>query len=332
MAVLYLQHNAIDKAKWDALVMQSRQRQVYAMSWYLDAVAAGWEALVETDLAGDYRNVMPVPWKRKLGIRYVQQPLFCQQLGIYSSAGVVPEAIFHAFLQELYQRFRYVINLHFNVANPLPDGLSPNLPFSYTATHYLPLHKPYAQLQSAYTRDRKLNLKRACKAGLTIQESSDIEPLIQFFKQETAGQIYGGVAAVAYQQLRALYQVLQERGMARLYYTLDRQGRLNSGCLFVIWQGYIIYLFNAAPQHGRKQNGRTLIIDHVIRQYAGQEMILDFESPVEEQEAIVHFYESFGPEAMPIPVLRYNQLPTGIRQIRDVRMRLVQKLQRKSKP
>ncbi|WP_161889446.1 GNAT family N-acetyltransferase [Pontibacter russatus] len=325
MPVLYLKHPDIDRTQWDAVVERSRQRQVYALTWYLDVVAPGWEAVVELDAAGAYITVMPVPWRSRFGIRYIQQPLFCQQLGIYGLTETVAEATYIAFVQEVCQRFRYVSGYHFNTANKLPAGLPPEVYISQTLTLYLPLNKPYEQLYQGYTRDRKMNLKRAQKAELAIEESTDIEPVIRFFREQAAGRIYGGVSEAAYMQLRQLYEALRQRGIARLCYTTDASGRKNGGCLFVIWGGHIVYLFNAAPQHGRKQNGRTLLINHIIREYAGQEMLLDFESPNEREQDILHFYKSFGPEATPIPVLRYDRLPSGVRYIKEVRMRLVRR-------
>lgn len=326
MPILYLKHTDIDLRQWDAVVTHSPQRQVYAMSWYLDVVSPGWEGVVETDAAGSYRTVMPVPWRRKLGMRYVQQPLFCQQLGIYSLEQRVAETTFQVFTQEIYQRFRYVVDYSFNTDNALPPLLLPEVQVEQTVTLYLSLHHSYEQLYKGYSRDRKMNLKRAQKAGLQLRESDDIAPIIQFFKEETAGRIFGGVAEEAYEMLRQLYRVLREQGVAKLCYTTDSEGRKNSGCLFILWGGRIVYIFNAAPQHGRKKNGRTLMIDHMIREYAGQEVLFDFESPDEREPDILHFYKSFGPEVKPIPVLKYNRLPKGIKLVREARMRLVRKL------
>lgn len=326
MPILYLRHTDIDLEQWDAVVAGSPQRQVYAMSWYLDVVSPEWDGVVEADTAGKYRTVMPVPWRRKLGMRYVQQPSFCQQLGIYSLEEKIAEATYQAFTQEVYRHFRYVVGYNFNTGNLLPPLLLPEVQVEHTVTLYLNLHGSYEQLCKRYTKDRKVNLRRAQKAGLQLRESDDIEPLIQFFKEETADRIYGGVAAGAYEVLRQLYQVLREKDVAKLLYTTDREERKNSGCLFIFWGGRIVYIFNAAPQHGRKQNGRTLMIDHMIREHAGQEVVFDFESPDEREQDILHFYKSFGPEVTPIPLLKYNRLPKGIQLVREARMQLVRKL------
>jgi hypothetical protein len=54
---------------------------VYAYSWYLDIVSPGWDALVKDD----YKSVMPLTWRKKYGIKYLYQPFFTQQLGVFSS-------------------------------------------------------------------------------------------------------------------------------------------------------------------------------------------------------------------------------------------------------
>ena len=320
MSIFYLPHHQIDKPQWDALIKASEQGQVYALSWYLDVVSPGWEAVVEQDDAGKYKAAMPVPWRKKLGMPYVQQPLFCQQLGVYTLEASIPATVYQRFWAEVQKRFKYVVGYQFNTDNQLPQQLAQD----QTYTLYLDLNKPYEALRHHYTRDRKLNLKRAQKAGLQLQQSQDLEPLIRFFKEETASRIYGGVLEEAYEVLRRLYLAMQARGLAQLYYTLDAEGSINAGCLFTVWRNRIVYIFNAAAAHGRKQNGRTLILDHVIRKYASQNFILDFESPDDREPDIVHFYRSFGAQTMPIPVLKYNRLPQSIKLIRELRMKLAQ--------
>ncbi len=46
-------------------------------------MAAGqWDALV----LDDYQAVMPLTWRSKFGIRYLYQPAFTQQTGIFSAS------------------------------------------------------------------------------------------------------------------------------------------------------------------------------------------------------------------------------------------------------
>jgi hypothetical protein len=79
--ISYLKHPEIDKQKWDLCIASSSNGMANVNSWYLDIVSPGWEALVQDN----YKAIMPVPLKRKYNIPYIIQPLFVQQLGIFSS-------------------------------------------------------------------------------------------------------------------------------------------------------------------------------------------------------------------------------------------------------
>ncbi len=79
MVIKYLKHKDIDKNKWDECINEAPNGLIYGMSWYLDRVCPGWDALV----SDDYEAVMPLPWKQKMGLKYVYHPLFAQQLGVF---------------------------------------------------------------------------------------------------------------------------------------------------------------------------------------------------------------------------------------------------------
>ncbi|MEA3446653.1 MAG: hypothetical protein U9R19_18205, partial [Bacteroidota bacterium] len=81
MAIRFLIHKQIDKRKWNQCIKSSVNGIVYAYSWYLDIVSENWEALVEDD----YKSVMPLTINEKYGISYLRQPIFTQQLGVFSS-------------------------------------------------------------------------------------------------------------------------------------------------------------------------------------------------------------------------------------------------------
>ncbi|WP_276499575.1 GNAT family N-acetyltransferase [Pontibacter litorisediminis] len=317
-----LQHNEIDKAAWDACVEASGQRQVYALSWYLDVVTPGWQAVVEQE-HGIYTCVMPLPVRRKYGILYLQQPLFCQQLGIYARQELRPEQA-KKLLAVVRQHFRYTSGYAFCTGNyaSLQRIEQPELQPLYTL--YLDLNRPYEQLWKGYTRDRKYNLNKARREDLRLVHSQDIEPIIQLFRQNIEHKVYGGVDESAYEMLRRLYTACVEKGITELVYTLDADGSITAGGLFLYYGGYIIYIFNAADASGRKRNGRTLILDDIIRRNASTPQILDFESPM--IPSIAGFYQSFGPEPVPFYEWKYNRLPLPLRLLKKARQQVLLRL------
>ncbi|MFT2007065.1 GNAT family N-acetyltransferase [Pontibacter sp. 13R65] len=318
--IRYLRHHELNKKAWDACISASPERQVYALSWYLDVVSPGWWAVV-VEQEGAYVAVLPLPVTRKIGMLYLRQPLFCQQLGIFATAKCNAQQV-GEMLQVVRNHFRLSTTYSFNTAN---TDLLKQVPgweaeFRTCYTHYLPLNQPYGTIVKNYTRDRKLNLKRAQQAGLHLVEQADPEPMIKFFKENVQHKIYGGVDEAAYTLLRTLYQELRQRQLVKLWYTATADGELNAAAMFVFYEGRIIYLFNAANAAGRAKNGRTLLLDEVIRQNANSHWVLDFESP--SLDNIAHFYASFGSTPAPFIMWPYNRLPLPLRLLRQLRIDL----------
>ena len=321
--IRYLRNSQINYPKWDACVESAPQRLVYALSWYLDVVSPGWAGLVE-EQDGRYIAVMPLPVKRQFGIHYLQQPFFCQQLGFFSETGTeLPEI----FLAKITRQFQLISQYSFNTHNTRffsPEDIQ-HVKFFTHHTHHLNLNRSYEDIYQHYSHDRKTNLKRSRKAGLLITESADIEPLIRLFKEDAASRIRGGVSAIAYGQLRKLYKVLAAKGLATLLYTQTPTGETDAGCFFVIYGQKIIYLFNAASVAGRRRNGRSLMIDFMIRKYAGQPYIFDFESPAA-VASIIRVYQGFGAAPAPFYTITYNKLPAPVKFLKKARQLIYQKV------
>ena len=317
-----LPRHQIDATAWDACVAISRQRILYGYSWYLDAVLPSpswkWEGLVLTDEAERYQAVMPVPLRRKqiIGVTYewvVHQPFFCQFLSVFSRAPTLnPEP----FFQVIQQRFRYGSIL--NVAwQPTDSSVFDTL--RVQTTLMLDLAVGYEAICQHYTRDRKVNLRRAKRADWTVTESNNLEPLLNLFRENHADTIRGGVADWAYAMLRNLMSELHQRGLATLRYAIYNE-QIEAGALFAHEGNRIIYLFNAASAVGRQGNARTLLIDQMIREKAGNPVIFDFESP--EKLSIREFYRSFGAIEEPFWTMRWSRLTTLERTIQRLRNRL----------
>ncbi|MGV3587151.1 MAG: GNAT family N-acetyltransferase [Adhaeribacter sp.] len=319
----YLSNRQINYAAWDACVATSEQRLVYALSWYLDVVTPGWAGLVE-EQDGQYVAVMPLPVKQQFGINYLAQPLFCQQLGFFAKTNSIqPEQ----FIAAAKRHFSLISKYSFNTTNTflLKSDENSNLQVYRHYTHLLNLNQSYKAIYQNYSRDRKLNLKRSQKAGLVIEESTDIGILIRLFKEDAASRIRGGVSEAAYAQLQQLYQALAAKGLATLLYTQTPTGEIDAGCLFVTYGQKIIYLFNAASVAGRSRNGRSLMLDYIIQKYAGQPYVFDFESPAD-IASIIRVYQGFGAMQAPFYTITQNNLPVPLKFLKKVRQFLYLKV------
>src|ERR1700722_8552724 len=114
--IRYLKRKDIDTARWDQCINGSPNGLIYGFHYYLDHMAAGqWDALV----LDDYAAVMPPPGPRKPGIRFLYQPAFTQQTGIFSHEALTPDVI-QAFLAASARHFRFA-EIFLNHGNPLPS-------------------------------------------------------------------------------------------------------------------------------------------------------------------------------------------------------------------
>ena len=81
MPIKYIKRKDIDDSKYNECIQGSNQSLLYGYTWYLDIVCDQWDVLV----LNDYEVVMPIPWRKKYFIKYVYQPLWVLQLGIFSN-------------------------------------------------------------------------------------------------------------------------------------------------------------------------------------------------------------------------------------------------------
>jgi hypothetical protein len=336
--ILLARHQINDEA-WNTLIANARHSVPYAYTWYLDCVSPDWQALVSvesgelmvdstrvSDHRGtssfEYSMVMPLPVRKKWGMSVVQQPLFCQYLGLFSANDISEEEV-ALFLESLNRHFSYISVYDFH---PAHTGILRKVLPGYSdfevqekATHWLNLEKPYSELAGKYSADRKNNLKKSRRYPWVGQESTDVEPLISLFKEHHADQIQN-VQESAYVLLRNLTRILLEKHLARIEYA-SLQGTLHAGVMIIETHKLGIYIFNAADAVGRMGNARTFLLDAYLRQKAESLKIFDFESP--EVASIAQFYESFGAERQEFCSINKNKLPFPFRQLQDWRKRWI---------
>lgn len=139
-------YNDIDFEKYSQCIEKSVQRKYSAAKQFLDLTSdKKWEILVY----GDYEAVMPVPYVIKLGIKIVQNPRLCQQLGIYSREDDQEiNDLFYTFLCKKYN-VRYY---SFNDTNQFSFILK-------SRKNYLILPDLYQNVFSKYSPKRKRKLR-----------------------------------------------------------------------------------------------------------------------------------------------------------------------------
>jgi len=276
----YLKHHQIDKVRWDTCIDHSLNRLIYAKSWYLDMVSPKWEALVN----GDYSMVMPLPVKRKLFLSYLVQPVFTQQLGIFSVNEISSNDII-SFLEHIPGKFfRQIFTLNSSNIIPASQGMISRQNLE------LDLHKEYAAIYKGFNENTKRNIKKAVNAGIKVGQSEDTGLFLSLYikyakeKPNNAGLI----------KLGKIITTSLKNDLGKIVFARSESGEMVAGAFFLKDLGRIIYLASFTTSEGQDSSAMFLIMDDMIRKHAMTPHILDFEGSM--IPGIARFFAGFGAE------------------------------------
>ncbi len=309
-----MKHDEIDTKKWDHCIDRAVNGMIYAYSWYLDLVNDNWEALVEND----YERVMPLTNGRKFGIRYLYQPFFTQQLGIFSRAQLSHDVV-AGFLQAIPRKYCFA-EINLNTHNKIEK---PDARFSPWLTHELDLIGDYESIAAGYSKNLKRNLKKAQEGYVNIVENIKPDNVIRIFR-ENKGRGLKHLKDHNYDLLRRLIYVMIYKRTARVVGAYNEVNELCAGAFFVYSGRKVIFYFSATDSTAKEYAAMPYLIDDFIRRHAGSHLTLDFEGSNDEN--LARFYKSFGAREVHYLHYKMNRLNplinAGVKSIKQIRQRL----------
>lgn len=264
---------------------------IYAESWYLNLVCPeGWDALV----LEDYQAVMPLPLKSKLGLSYIQQPIWTQQLGIFSIASITEEVVLK-FIKSVPKKFKFLSsNLNYsNTCSSLPLILKTNL--------ILELGLSYDEIKSSYSSNTKRNINKAAKNDIQLNfNCENINSFIDFVKSTLDSPLPENDITILNQIIKE--SLVSDNGFI---ITASQNNKVTAACFILKSDNRLIYRVARSNKEGKESKAMFLIVDELIKKYSNSNYTLDFEGS--EIKGIARFYESFGAEKEPYYYLKkYN--------------------------
>ena len=293
----YLEHKNIDYNRWDECVENADNSRVYAMSWHLDRTAEIWDALV----FGDYNFVMPLPVGKKWGIKYLYQPFFSQQLGIFPSP---PDEVAQLIYTKILSEFRYS-DVQINARNPVLTV--ENTEFVLRKNYLLNLDKQYQEIAKGYSTNTKRNVSKAAKKDLQYVAGLRLEDYLEFKKKN----LQAPLVEKNFKRLKSLIAVGQYKGIGEISGVYTSDNKLCAAVYFCRWNDRLIYMNAATSELGKEVGGMFFLLDRFIRSSAGTGMILDLEGSM--IPGVARFYSGFGALAESYHQLKINRLPLPVK-------------------
>jgi len=294
MSIKYIHREHLDEEKYNQCIDSSLQSKIYAFSWYLDIVCNTWDVLV----LNDYEAVMPIPWRKKYGIKYVYPPFWVLQLGVFSNE-VIDE---NEFLTPLFNKFKFV-ELRMNTCNNFE--LYPEF-LQLKQCQKLVFNTTYSSTLSHYRKDRKKDLQKAAAADLIEKWNDHPSNLIQLFKNNI-GKRTPNIKETDYENLEKLIAICIEKKIGEILSVYDKENKLVASVFLLKHKNSITKLISSTDLNYRKNGANTFLIDRVIFKYHKDFSVFNFGGS--SIKSVASFSKSFGAETEKYHQLKMNKLP-----------------------
>jgi hypothetical protein len=297
----YLKQEEIDYQKYDDCISRAPNSRVYAASWFLDRTAKMWDALVW----GDYEFVMPLPFRRKLGISYLYQPIYCQQLGIFPAP---PEPVAHEFIIALYRKFKYS-DIQLNALD-LPVTTGNEIRFSGRKNYLLHLETDYKNIYAGYTTNTRRNIAKAAGKNLEYSDGVALEEYLEFKRNNLIVKL----PESGFQKLKSIMAYSLHHGFGKISGVYSSENTLCAAACFCRWKNRLVYLNAVSDNEGKENRAMFFLIDHFIKSTAGKNLTLDFEGSM--LPGVARFFAGFGAAPEMYYQLSFNRLPFPVNLIK----------------
>ena len=271
MKLKHLKNSEVDRNRWRECIAKDQSAPIYCNDWYLDIVSPGWEALVSED----YRSVFPLPVKRKWGLQVVNHPLFAQRFELVSSYG---KPLLDDFINSIPARFIGVRLRHSDAGSKYKLKERSNYMLSLDNVDLV---------RKGYNQNTKRNLKKGIGQ---LSNVSDEIPELEFMNL-IQSELPVNLFDPQWNTIRKLTNFIIRKNLGTIYGVYS-EARLVSVVFTAKWIQKIYYLFSVTNPEGKKLGGAFKLIDHIVQEYSGKGMKLDFEGSMIPN--IARFFKGFG--------------------------------------
>jgi hypothetical protein len=293
--IKYLRHTEIDKQRWDDCISNAENGLIYALSWYLDIVSPNWDGLIKDD----YEAVMPLTWKKKFGIYYLVQPVFCQQLGVFGDQN--DSRMVDDFINQIPKKF-LSIRVHLNEKNKL---FSKGVTIFNRLNYKLDLKPSYPGLFKSFSGSHQKNIKTGRNKDIRIETSTDVSKLYSFFIENHHHKFTLDYSA--YDILKRILSAFKRHEDYSVYFAYTKDAEIVAAIFLIKSFNRWILLLAPSNNSGQKKRAVYLLIDKFIQEHSECDEILDFEGST--IRGIAEFYNGFGAEAVTYPYIKYRRIP-----------------------
>ncbi|SEF55190.1 hypothetical protein SAMN05421847_0296 [Halpernia humi] len=284
-----LKYSDIDFVKYTGTLRNSAQYKYSAEKDFLDITSdKNWDLLV----FGNYEAVMPLPFIKKMGLKFIANPKLCQQIGIFSEEDIVArnDAILDYFIAKFNIAY-YAFNDTNSFTKPLLER-----------RNYLIFPNDYEKVKQKYSPKRK----RKLRIDEEVMRRARFSDYVEFAEAKNFISKYF-VGAAKVKDEKAFIDIFERLALTKnlAFYGFYLDDELINLIAIYIGSQSVALLGTFNNREFIKISGSSYIIDKAIEANI-QSKIFDFEGS--EVPSIEEFFRGFRPELRSYKVIRNSKI------------------------
>jgi len=291
-----LSSQEIDKNKWNKLVNDCNNGLIYAQSDLLDSLADNWDAVI----VGDYDAILPIPHRKKWGIRYSYTVPFVQQLGLIGNLEATHIAEIKSQIQKKFCYGTIQLNSG-NLAIATQFGATPK------TNMYLSLQQPFSVLEQTFKKEISRVSNKLITNNWSVKKNIPIKDCMHLFRRLLGHKLQN----IKEQDFERLVLFCHENKNESLqYYTravVNPSGEICSVAVLLRDNKRIYNIINASTAEGKKTSANYLLYYECLKEFSELPLLFDFEGS--SIPGIARFYNKFNPLKEFYFIWHYNALP-----------------------
>ena len=254
----------LDVNQYTECLNRSVNYRIYAEVLYLDAlVGENWDCYV----LNDYEAIMPLPFVKKFGLKFIVQPTYCQQLGVFHQENFSKET-FQLFEKKLHRNL--VRAYSFNEENTtlfVPKG-------EKRVNQILDISKEYTSIYQEFNSNRKRNISKNNFNHLLVKKDEiQLEWFIKTLKEHyTYSQT---INLVVFEQLIKSLSLKKKISIYSLH--LENNSEAISSALIRHSKNRRILINSVRNKTEEPQGSFSYLLANIIKENSNQNLIFDFE-------------------------------------------------------
>ena len=287
----------LDVQKWDELVARTENAALFSFSYYLDAVAENWCALVDENYSAGI--ALPYTVRAKQHILYT--PIFVSYLEILGSVEDT-----RSMKDFIFANFK-IIEAEFK--QPLLGT-----PTEVFTTQLLdPNQKRKGQV------NRMLN--KAKRFELEAVRSTDWQRVFAFIESELGGK-FSGMTSISLERLKKAYSAAEQKNAIQVV-EIRKNSECVGGIICLESDDQLLYSKGATVEASKENGGMYAAIDAAIQVATDTNKQFDFGGS--RVEGVRRFNTSFGGSDLEYFSYRIDKSPLWFRLLREINRRWFKK-------